>query len=143
MSEPLLCCRMEPAAARQKNPLVLAYLGDTVWDLMVRQKLAFSGEKVNALHRKAVLQVNAGAQAAAAEKLTPFLKQDEADIFQRGCNAHSKHNTPKNQDPVAYSSATGLEALFGYLYLTGQNERIMTLFSIAEDDGSCLKNSYM
>lgn len=116
--------------AKLKNPLALAFMGDTVWDLLVRQKLLLSQAHVNALHKQAIAQVNAGAQARAAELIEPHLTEAEGDIFRRGCNAHSRHNAPKNQDPYAYSRATGLEALFGYLYLTGQEERIAELFDI-------------
>ena len=114
-----------------KNPLSLAFVGDTVWDLLIRQHLLLSQAHVNALHKQAVAQVNAGAQAEAAARIEPHLSEAEADVFHRGQNAHARHNAPKNQDPYAYSRATGLEALFGYLYLTGQNERIQALFAIA------------
>ena len=117
--------------ARLKNPLSLAFMGDTVWDLLIRQRLLLSHAQVNALHKQAIRRVNAGAQAEAAGRIEAHLTEAEGDIFRRGCNAHSRHNAPKNQDPYAYSRATGLEALFGYLYLTGQEERIAELFDIA------------
>ena len=116
--------------ARFKNPLSLAFMGDTVWDLLTREHLLLSQAHVNALHKQAIRQVNAGAQAEAAARIEPHLTEDEADVFRRGQNAHARHNAPKNQDPYAYSRATGLEALFGYLYLTGQDERIRELFDI-------------
>ena len=116
--------------ARFKNPLSLAFVGDTVWDLLTRQHLLLSQAHVNALHRQAVKLVNAGAQAQAAALIEPLLTEEEANVFRRGQNAHTRHHTPKNQDPYAYSRATGLEALFGYLYLTGQNERILELYDI-------------
>lgn len=119
---------LSPEAARLKNPLSLAFVGDTVWDLLVRQRLLLSQAHVNALHKQAVSQVNAGAQAQAAALLEPRLTEPERDVFRRGQNAHARHNAPKNQDPVAYSRATALEALLGYLYLTGQEERILELF---------------
>lgn len=121
---------LTPQAAKQKNPLALAFMGDTVWDLLIRQRLLASQAHVNALHRQAVSQVNAGAQSEAAARIEPHLTEEEHDIFRRGCNAHARHNAPKNQDPYAYSRATGLEALFGYLYLTQQEERIAELFDI-------------
>ena len=117
--------------ARMKNPLSLAFVGDTVWDLLIRQRLLTSQAHVNTLHKQAVKRVNAGAQAEAANRVEPHLTEKELDVFRRGCNAHARHNAPKNQDPYAYSRATGLEALFGYLYLTGQEERIAELFDIA------------
>lgn len=122
---------LSPQEARFKNPLSLAFVGDTVWDLLTRQRLLSSQAHVNALHKQAIKQVNAGAQAQAADRMEPHLTGEEADIFRRGQNAHSRHHAPKNQDPYAYSRATALEALFGYLYLTGQQERILELFELA------------
>lgn len=123
---------MTEAEARLKTPLALAFIGDTVWDMLVRRELLRSSSKAGALHKHAVAYVNAGAQALAADKLLPRLTEAESEVFRRGCNAHAKHATPKNQDPVAYSRATGLEALMGYLYLSGQMERIGELFDIAQ-----------
>ena len=107
---------MTAREARLKTPLALAYVGDTVWDLLVRRSLLRSGEKAGALHRRAVQLVNAA---------------EERDVLRRGENAHAKHAVPKNQSPEDYSRATGLEALMGYLYLSGQMERIGELFDIA------------
>ena len=126
----LLARPLSPQEARLKNPLSLAFVGDTVWDLLTRQQLLFSQAHVNALHRQAVSRVNAGAQAQAAALIEPHLSAEEADIFRRGQNAHSRHHVPKNQDPYAYSRATGLEALLGYLYLSGQEERILQLYQL-------------
>lgn len=128
----LLAQPLTPQQAKLKNPLSLAFVGDTVWDLLIRQQLLCSQAHVNALHKQAVSRVNAGAQAQAAAKIEPHLTEAEGDIFRRGQNAHSRHNTPKNQDPYAYSRATGLEALLGYLYLTGQTQRILDLFSLCQ-----------
>ena len=116
---------LAPEQARMKNPLSLAFVGDTVWDLLVRQRLLLSQAHVNALHR----------QAQAAALVEPCLTPEESDVFRRGQNAHARHNAPKNQDPVAYSRATGLEALLGYLYLTGQEERILQLFEMTIPKG--------
>lgn len=126
----LLAAALPEKEARLRNPLALAFVGDSVWDLLTRQRLLQTRAQVNALHRRAVGCVNAGAQAASAARIEPYLTEAEADVYRRGCNAHARHNAPKNQDPRAYSHATGLEALFGYLYLTGQNERIRELFDI-------------
>ena len=123
---------MSREEARLKNPLSLAYLGDTLWDLLVRQELLHTGAHANALHRQAVERVNAGAQAQAALRVEPFLTEEEAALFRRGCNAHARHNAPKNQDPVAYSRSTGLEALLGWLYLTGQEERILEIYRLSQ-----------
>ena len=119
-----------PQEAQLKNPLALAFIGDSLWDLLVRGRLLRSPAKVNALHRQAITRVNAGAQAEAYRRILPCLTPEETDIARRGMNAHARHNVPKNQDPVAYSQATGLEALFGYLYLSGQGDRILELFDI-------------
>ena len=81
-----------------------------------------------------VVEDVADAQAQFAARVEPHLTEEEMDVFRRGQNAHARHATPKNQDPYAYSRATALEALFGYLYLTGQNERILELFSIATQE---------
>ena len=117
--------------AEQKNPLALAFVGDTVWDLLVRQRLLTTSARVNALHRQATALVNAGAQAEALTRLEPLLTETERDIVRRGANAHCRHVSPKNQDPVDYRRATGLEALIGWLYLTGQQPRVRELFETA------------
>lgn len=121
---------MTPQQARMKNPLSLAFVGDTVWDLLTRQQLLETQSKVNTLHKQAIQRVNAGAQAQAAAVIEPHLTEEEADIFRRGQNANAKHSVPKNQDPYAYSRATALEALFGYLYLTGSHQRILDLYQL-------------
>lgn len=117
--------------AKLKTPLALAFIGDTVWDLLVRGQLLRSAAKVNAMHKQAIAQVNAGAQAKAYTRVLPCLTQEEVDIARRGENTHTRHPVPKNQDPMAYSRATALETLLGYLYLTGQVGRILELFDIA------------
>ena len=116
--------------AKLKNPLARAYLGDTVGDLLIRQRRLAGGLPAGALQRRAILWANAGAQAEAAARIEPVLSPEEADVMRRGQNAHAHHRAPKNQDPVNYSRATGLEALMGYLYLTGQIGRIAELFDI-------------
>ena len=127
----LLLTPLTPKDAGLKNPLALAFMGDTVWDLLVRGRLLRSAGKVNALHKSAISQVNAGAQAEALARVRAVFTEEEEAILRRGQNANAKHAVPKNQDPVAYSGATGLEAVIGYLYLSGQNRRILELFDIA------------
>ena len=122
---------MSEKAAALKNPLALAFIGDTVWDLLVRRRLLTTAARVNALHRQATAIVNAGAQANALTLLEPLLSQTEIDIVRRGANAHCKHLAPRNQDPVDYRRATGLEALIGWLYLSGQQARLLELFETA------------
>lgn len=114
------------------SPLQLAYIGDTVWDLMVRTNLLYTGKNLHNMHCAAVLRVNAKAQAQALSRLNDKLTLEEADMVRRGRNAHPRHGAPKNQDPAAYSQATGLETLIGYLYLTGQNERLKELYQMAQ-----------
>ena len=113
--------------ARQLSPLTLAFLGDAVFELHVRERLAEKGSApVGALHRRAVNVVCAKAQSVAAELLLPLLTEEELTIYKRGRNSHS--SVPKNADPSEYRSATGLEALFGYLHLCGDKQREAELF---------------
>jgi len=113
--------------ARFKNPLVLAFLGDTVYDLYIRTHIVKNtGACINTVHRSAVELVNAHAQSQAAELLEPLFTEAEADIYRRGRNA--KSGVPKNMSVTDYRRATGLEAVVGYLYLTGQSSRLEELF---------------
>ncbi len=120
--------------ASQLSPLQLAYIGDTVWDLMVRTGLLHTGKNLHNMHCAAVARVNAKAQAQALSRLTDKLTYEEADMVRRGRNAHPRHGAPKNQDPAAYSQATGLETLIGYLYLTGRHDRLQELYRIAQPE---------
>ena len=131
LSAEILRKPLTTAEARLKNPLALAFVGDTVWDLLIRQRLLTGDAHAGALHAQAIRLANAGAQAKANEALRPCLTESEQDVLRRGENAHAKHAAPKNQTAMDYSRATGLEALFGYLYLSGQAERICELFDIA------------
>lgn len=112
------------------NPLSLAFVGDAVYTLEVRRRLTLDSLRhVNDLHKESVKYVNAASQSQAVKKLLPVLTEEEESIFKRGRNAHAGH-TPKNQSEGDYHYATGLEALFGYLYLNGKSERIKELFEI-------------
>lgn len=128
---------MSPMQARLLNPLQLAYIGDTVWDLMVRSRLIYRGRNVRNMHKDAVASVNAHAQALAFSRIEALLTEDEADIYRRGRNTHAHHAAPRNQDVGDYRTATGLESLVGYLYLTGQEERLLRLFSISQEETTC------
>ena len=119
------------ADARAMNPLQLAYIGDTLHDLYVRSVLLTHRASVGAMHRQAVRMVSAAAQAAMLEAITPELTQEEADVARRGRNAQAKHAAPRHADPADYAHATALEALWGYLYLSGQEERLNTLMEAA------------
>lgn len=108
---------------RAISPLNLAFLGDAVYELLVRERLICEANRPNAdQHRLSVEQVRAEAQSAAVEKLLPFLTEEENAVFRRGRNAHT------SRTGGAYHKATGLEALLGYLYLCGRLERIRELF---------------
>ncbi len=109
----------------------LAYFGDSVIELMVRRRLVVAGySSSKSLNAKARRFVCAPAQAAAMEQLLPHLTEEEAAIFRRGRNV-GHTNTPKNATVAEYRSATGMEALFGYLYLTEQEARAEVLFALA------------
>ena len=120
--------------ALQFSPLQLAYIGDTVWDLMVRTGLLHTGKNLHNMHCAAVAKVNAKAQAQALSRLAGKLTGEEADMVRRGRNAHPRHGAPRNQDPAAYSQATGLETLIGYLYLTGRHDRLAELYRLAQEE---------
>ena len=110
--------------------LGLAHIGDGVYELMCRSYLCCKGDKtVKNLHKDSVAMVKAPTQAKYAEKLLPHLTEQEMDWFRRGKNAHS-HAAPKSATPQEYAKATGLETLFGALYLSGQTERLNELFAI-------------
>ena len=110
--------------------LGLAHVGDAVYELLYRSKLCTDGHTAVAeMHRMTVAFVRAEAQAEAAAKLLPVLTQDETSVFKRGRNA-KVNSVPHNADIGQYHAATGLEVLFGWLYLLGRTERINELFNI-------------
>lgn len=125
-------------AEKQKDPhqinaLILAYAGDTVYDLYVRTYLIqTSGAPVHTLHIKAAKLVCAAAQAEAYRTIEPLMTEEENAVFRRGRNAHSG-TTPKNASVTDYRIATGVEALFGFLYLSGRDERISELMRLILD----------
>ena len=116
--------------ARLKNPLILAYVGDTVYDMYVRTCLVKSFRyPVNIINKKASHIVNAGSQSEALEIIKDILTEDEAYIVKRGRNS-SPQTTAKNSSRADYLRATGIEALFGYLFLSGEYDRIEYLMDI-------------
>ncbi len=118
---------------QQLSPLVLAFVGDAIYGLLVRERLVLiANTSVGNLHRKSVKYVSAKAQAAAIDKIEKDLTEEEDRIFKRGRNA-SVNSVPKNADVADYHKATGFEALFGYLYLSNQHERIAYLFDLVWD----------
>lgn len=114
--------------------LGLAHIGDGVWELLVRSHLCAGGKTtVSQLHRDTIALVKAPAQAAFAEKLLPLLTEEEAAYYRRGKNSHV-HAVPRGATPAEYARATGLEALFGALYLAGRRDRLNELFHAAIEE---------
>ena len=114
----------DPKQVRQANVLVLAYIGDTVYDLIVRTYLSSHYKtSASALHKQAIEFVSAHAQCAALHRIADQLTEEETAVFRRGRNAKSA-SVPKNADVAEYRTATGFETLLGYLYLSGQDERL-------------------
>ena len=114
----------------QLSPLTLAFVGDSVFDLLVRERLVcLANRPVNKLHSLAVTQVKAASQAKAAKALFEKLSEKELSVLKRGRNAHTNHKA-KNASESDYHYATGLEALFGFLYLSDETERLKELFEL-------------
>ena len=131
---------MQPGALRenprQMSAATLAFMGDAVYELLVRQKLAVTTIPASRLHRMAIGMVCAAAQSRAYEVLEGILTEDELAVLKRGRNSHPSH-TAKNASVVDYRRATGVETLFGYLWLSGQTGRIRELFeAICEADAA-------
>ena len=134
----LFCPGMDAKDINGMSMLALAHVGDAVYELLTRTRLCKDcGMRVTELHRKTVAVVNAPAQAAAAERLLPVLSSEELAVYKRGRNA-KVNSVPQKADIGEYHAATGLEALFGWLYLQGETERIGELFSAIteETDGT-------
>lgn len=115
--------------------LGLAHVGDGVYELLIRTHLCLQGHTgVQELHRLTVARVRAEAQARAAARILPLLTEEETALYRRGRNTHV-NSVPHNAELAEYHAATGLEALFGWLYLQGRLERLEALFAaISEDD---------
>lgn len=119
---------MTPAEVLAYPTLTLAHVGDCVYELLARSHVVHQGAyPAHETHRRTVSLVSAEAQCRAARALLPLLAEDERAVFGRGRNAKPK-TVPKHAGTEAYAYATGLEALFGYLYLLGRGERIQTLW---------------
>lgn len=121
---------MEPNDAGKLNSLQLAYIGDVVWEALVRTDLVLKKLNVHHMHDQCIRFVNAHAQAEWLALLRSTLTEEETEIVRRGKNAHAHHSAPKNQQPADYAAATAFEALLGYLYLTGNEERIRQISDI-------------
>ena len=118
--------------AKNINPIVLAYVGDAVYSLFVREKLVFSTNmNAGALNKLAVKDVNAHAQAVFIDKIYPLLDQTEQDVFRYARNS-KKGTRAKSATVAEYNKSTGFEAVLGYLWLTGNTERINYLLTEGE-----------
>ena len=114
--------------------LGLAHMGDCVFEILCRGYLcARGGKNVGNLHRDTIRMVKASSQAAFVDKLIPLLTEDELSYYRRGKNSHV-HAVPKSCSAAEYAKATGLEALFGALYLAGETDRINELFKTVMED---------
>ena len=122
---------MEPltqAQARQYSPLALAFLGDSVYEILVREYLVREANRPAAkLHEQKIQLVCAAFQAQAIDRLLPLLTEEETAVYKRGRNANN--TVPRHTSAQDYHKATGLEALFGYLHLLGEQERLEELFA--------------
>ena len=126
--------KMNEGDIRALSNLGLAHIGDCVYELMVRSWIVCHGRSTSqGLHRETVKYVSAPAQATAVEKILPFLDADEAAVYRRGRNTRV-NSVPKNADVGQYHAATGLEALFGWLYLCGRHQRLNELFAIIMEE---------
>ncbi len=120
---------VERERAKQLNPVVLAFVGDAVYTLLVRRELSLAhGLHTGELNRLASARVSARGQSDATEKILPLLTEEEEEIYRRGRNA-KKPTKSKNASAVDYARSTGFEAVFGYLYLVGDEARIYELLA--------------
>ena len=117
------------ALPNELSPLNLAFIGDCIYEMLVRETLVLDANRpVNDLHKESVKFVSAKAQTLAYDKIKDVLTEQETAVYKRGRNASPKC-TPKHGTVGDYHSATGFEALFGFLYLKGETDRIETLFN--------------
>lgn len=126
---------LEDKDLRTYSPLTLAYIGDGIYDLVIRTMLVKRGNcQPNKLHGRASMLVKASAQAEMIEKLMPYLTEQEIQIYKRGRNAKSC-TMAKNATMLDYRKATGFEALIGYLYLSENTKRMIELIKAGLDKG--------
>ncbi len=124
---------LSPSELLAVSELGLAHVGDAVFEMLVRQELCCrSAVPVRDLHRSTVARVTAPAQAAFVSKILPLLTEAETAVYKRGRNTHT-HQAPKSATPGQYARATGLETLFGWLWLSGQTERIQALYAAGKE----------
>ncbi len=124
---------LTPIEAAQINPVTLAFLGDAVYSLYVRQRLVLElGGRSADLQRVAAKVVSAQGQSEFVEKVIPNLTEEETDVFRRAKNA-KKGSKSKSASHLEYNRSTGFEAVLGYLYLTGREERIGELLALSDE----------
>lgn len=124
---------LQKEEAKKLNPIVLAFVGDAVYSLYVREKLLFLGEAKAAEYQKAASKiVSAGCQSEFVERLLPCFTEEEAELFRRGRNA-KKGTKSKSASVGEYNRSTGFEAVVGFLYLTGDKKRLDELFAMADE----------
>ncbi len=127
---------MDKQKAININPVVLAFIGDAVYSLFVREKVTFNCDcKSGELNKLATAEVNAGAQAEFIKEILPMLSEEELGVFKRARNA-KKANKAKHASVSDYNNATGFEALLGFLYLTGDKERLNFILNKGMTDES-------
>jgi ribonuclease-3 family protein len=123
-----------PAEVNAISNLGLAHMGDCVFEILCRGYLCSRGDKtVDKLHRDTINMVKATSQAKFVDKLLPLLTEEELSYYRRGKNSHV-HAVPKSATPQEYAKATGLESLFGALYLMGRTDRLNELFQIVMEE---------
>ncbi len=128
-----LTTTLTPEQLSTVSELALAHVGDAVFELLVRTELCCArSSKVKELHARTVALVTAPAQAAFVEAILPRLSPEETAVYKRGRNVHT-HQAPKSASPGQYARATGLETLFGWLWLTGQKERVSELYALGRE----------
>lgn len=126
--------KMDKKKANALNPIVLAFVGDAVYSLFIREKLTFFTDcKTGELNKLATKKVNAVAQAESVSKILPVLNEEEIAIFKRARNA-KKPTKAKHASVVEYNNATGFEAVIGYLYMIGELDRLNYLLNLGEEN---------
>lgn len=136
-SKAILEPKLPDSEVNAMSMLGLAHIGDAVYELLTRTMLCSDGvTKASELHKMTVARVNAPAQAQAMQRILPSLTDTELAIYKRGRNT-KVNSVPQKADIAQYHAATGLEALFGWLYLKGERDRIEELYALGvSDDGT-------
>ena len=125
--------KMDKTRAENISPVVLAFIGDAVYSLFVREKLVFSSDyKTGELNKLATKEVNASAQASFVKEIMPLLTEEEVAVYKRARNA-KKATKSKSASVAEYNMSTGFEALLGYLYILGEYDRINNLLNKGND----------